>query len=272
MADDDPSDPPREPPDEEPSAGDDHGDEARDEPPEGEESPGEPSVDGNGSPDGDPPVDGGEEPAEEPPEDGDDGEDGGDEEDGSADEEPEADDEPEPEDRDDGDQEDGTADEEPEPDEEPEDDRRRRRRVRRDPPEGPGPDTGDTRTSDRVDEAAVLREEIERLRDEIDELEERVDTRTVDRSEVEADLRRYVRRRARRSHARGWGPYVVLLYGTILALGAFYLLEGGWAIAAMFVVWTSTLGVYVLMLVFGIGLSLAKLPFELNERLQAWRS
>ncbi|MFB6219477.1 MAG: YihY/virulence factor BrkB family protein, partial [Halobacteriaceae archaeon] len=86
---------------------------------------------------------------------------------------------------------------------------------------------------------------------EVRGLRRRLEERTVDREELEADLRGYVRARVRRGHARGWGPYLVLLYGTAMTLGAFYLLSGGWAILAMVVVWLSTLGLYALMVVVG---------------------
>lgn len=89
------------------------------------------------------------------------------------------------------------------------------------------------------------------LKAEFERLEAEIEDRTVHRDEVEDDLRRYVRWRQRRGHARGWGPYLVLLYGVILTLGAFYYLEGGWAILAMFVIWLSTLGLYVFMVVTG---------------------
>jgi len=102
--------------------------------------------------------------------------------------------------------------------------------------------------------------DIAALRRELEELEENVEDRTVHREELEADLKQYVSRRVRRGHARGWGPYLVLLYGTIMTLGAFYFLSGGWAILAMVVVWLSTLGLYTLMVLVGVGLSVSGLP------------
>ncbi|PSQ40801.1 hypothetical protein BRD10_01555 [Halobacteriales archaeon SW_12_71_31] len=96
-----------------------------------------------------------------------------------------------------------------------------------------------------------------RLREQLDEMETRLDERTVSRSALEGDLRRYVRARVRRGHARGWGPYLVLLYGTAMTLGAFFYLRGVWAVSAMLVVWLSTLGLYVLMVLVGMGLGLA---------------
>jgi Flp pilus assembly protein TadB len=93
--------------------------------------------------------------------------------------------------------------------------------------------------------------QVEQLQSELSSLRERVDEKTLHRDDVEADLRRYVRRRLRRGHARGWGPYLVLLYGTAMTLGAFHMLDGGWAILAMVVVWLSTLGLFVFMLVVG---------------------
>lgn len=127
--------------------------------------------------------------------------------------------------------------------------------------DGSGGDDGDgDDDDDGVDRAHVravaeqLRETQETLaatRGELDDLEERVDDRTVHRDDVRAELRRYVRARQRRGHATGWGPYLVILYGTAMTLGAFYYLGGPWAIAAMLVVWLSTLGLYVFMVVVG---------------------
>nr|WP_193787468.1 YihY/virulence factor BrkB family protein [Natrinema gari] len=128
------------------------------------------------------------------------------------------------------------------------------------------------RTRDRAGDAAALREEIERLRDRVDAFEDDVEDRTVRRESLEGDLKRYVRRRVRRGHARDWGPYLVLLYGTAMSIAAFYFLNGGWAILALLVVWTSTLGVYVLMVLFGFGLSLLGIPGRLRNLVGERRS
>ncbi len=128
------------------------------------------------------------------------------------------------------------------------------------------------RTRDRASDAAALREEIERLRDRVDAFEDDVEDRTVRRESLEGDLKRYVRRRVRRGHARDWGPYLVLLYGTAMSIAAFYFLKGGWAILALLVVWTSTLGVYVLMVLFGFGLSLLGIPGRLRNLVGERRS
>jgi hypothetical protein len=105
---------------------------------------------------------------------------------------------------------------------------------------------------DRLSIITDQREEINRLRSDLEDLQERVDERTVARDSLEGDLRRYVRRRLRRGHARGWGPYLVLLYGTLMTLGAFVYVDGGlWAILAMILIWLSTLGLYALMLIVG---------------------
>ncbi|WP_049921536.1 YihY/virulence factor BrkB family protein [Halopiger djelfimassiliensis] len=128
------------------------------------------------------------------------------------------------------------------------------------------------RTRDRADDPEALREEIERLRDRVEGFEENVERRTVEKESLESELKRYVRRRVRRSHAHGWGPYLVLLYGTAMTIAAFYFLTDGWAILAMFVVWTSTLGVYLLMVLFGAGLSLLGVPGRLRDRISDWRS
>jgi YihY family inner membrane protein len=57
-----------------------------------------------------------------------------------------------------------------------------------------------------------LEKQVRQLRVELAEFEEQVEDRTVHREELERELKRYVRSRARRSKARGWGPYLVLLY------------------------------------------------------------
>jgi Flp pilus assembly protein TadB len=142
---------------------------------------------------------------------------------------------------------------------------------------GPTDEDGDQNTAgedgDRSDteasgDAAVadLLEQLDALREDLEAFEDDVEDRTVHRSEVESELRRYVRARLRRGHARGWGPYLVLLYGTAMTIGAFYLLTGGWAILAMIVVWLSTLGLYVLMLIVGAVLAAVSLPGRLAER------
>lgn len=122
---------------------------------------------------------------------------------------------------------------------------------------------------DRLDDDASdaeLREELERLYDELDRFEERIDDRTVHREEIESDLKRYVRRRVRRGKATGWGPYLVLLYGTAMTLGAFVSLSSGWAVLAMLVIWLSTLGLYALMLLVGTTVTVAGLPGRLKDR------
>ncbi len=114
-------------------------------------------------------------------------------------------------------------------------------------------------------------EEIERLRRELERFEDEIEERTVHRDELESDLRKYVRRRVRRGHARGWGPYLVLLYGTAMTLGAFVYLNGIWAILAMVVVWLSTLGLYALMVIMGLTWSAIGLPSRLLDRLKDLR-
>ncbi|ODR83355.1 ribonuclease BN [Haladaptatus sp. W1] len=113
---------------------------------------------------------------------------------------------------------------------------------------------------------------VERLQSEFEEFEHDVDERTVQKSELESELKGYVRRRMRRGHARGWGPYLVLLYGTVMTLGAFRWLDGGWAIGAMIIVWLSTLGLYTLMVLVGFGVSAAGVPGRVGGRIKDWRS
>ena len=143
----------------------------------------------------------------------------------------------------------------------------------------PDPDDADrtrtyssARTRDRADDADALREEIERLRDRIDEFETSVERRTVEKESLEAELKRYVRRRVRRGHAHGWGPYLVLLYGTAMSIAAFYFLSGGWAILALLVVFTSTLGLYVLMVLLGAGLTVLGVPGRIRNAIGERRS
>ena len=99
------------------------------------------------------------------------------------------------------------------------------------------------------------------LRAEFEAFESDVRDRTVDKPSVEAELKGYVRSRMRRGHARGWGPYLVLLYGTALTLGAFYLFQSDLlAIVAMLIIFLSTLGLYVLFVAVGVGLNLLGVP------------
>lgn len=102
--------------------------------------------------------------------------------------------------------------------------------------------------------------DVTELQRRVDELEHELDEKTVDRDAFEDDLKGYVRSRVRRNHARGWGPYLVLLYGTVMTLGAFHWLDGGWAILAMLVVGFSTLGLYVFMTIVGISLNALGVP------------
>lgn len=115
-------------------------------------------------------------------------------------------------------------------------------------------------------------DELDELRDQLDALEDSIDERTIHRGEIESDLKRYIRQRLRRGHARGWGPYLVLLYGTGMTIGAFYYLSGGWAVLAMLVIWLSTLGLYALMLLVGVGMNLLSKPRQALDRWRDWRS
>lgn len=135
-----------------------------------------------------------------------------------------------------------------------------------------GPEAAEFDPGGRTRAEQELRAEIEDLRAELAEHREAVDERTVHRDEVERDLKRYVRRRVRRGHARGWGPYVVLLYGVVMTVGAFHFLSGGWAVLAMIVAWLSTLGLYVVMVLVNAGLSLLGIPGRIRNRIGEWRS
>ena len=115
---------------------------------------------------------------------------------------------------------------------------------------GPGDGDGDRGGAD-PERVQALARELQATRAELSELEERVDEKTVHRDDIAAELKRYVRARQRRGHATGWGPYLVLLYGTGMSLGAFYYLGGWVVVAVLLVVWLSTLGLYVVMLFVG---------------------
>ena len=131
--------------------------------------------------------------------------------------------------------------------------------------DGSDTDQWDRSDSDPAPDVRELGREVERLREDLDE-------KTVSRSSLESELKAYVRKRQRAGKATGWGPYLVLLYGTVMTLGAFYWLSGGWAILAMIVVWLSTLGLYVQLVIFGLGLQATSVPGRLLERVRDWRS
>ena len=128
------------------------------------------------------------------------------------------------------------------------------------PDDGRDADDGDSTGAAEPEAYESLREELDDLRADITAFEDEIEDRTVHREEIEDDLRAYVRRRFRRGHARGWGPYLVLLYGTAMTIGAFVELSGVWAILAMVVIWLSTLGLYVLMVLFGLSIAALSAP------------
>ncbi|QCC46508.1 YihY/virulence factor BrkB family protein [Halobellus limi] len=114
---------------------------------------------------------------------------------------------------------------------------------------------------------------VEELRADLDAFEEDVQSRTVERPDVESEMRRYVRGRLRRGKARGWGPYLVLLYGTAATIAAFYLLEDDLlAVVAMLVIYLSTLGLYALFVIFGVGLNALGVPGRLVDWVRDRRS
>ncbi|MDR5656325.1 YihY/virulence factor BrkB family protein [Halodesulfurarchaeum sp. HSR-GB] len=123
----------------------------------------------------------------------------------------------------------------------------------------------DSERTEPAPDIGELAREVEGLRADLDE-------KTMSRSAIESELKAYVRKRQRKGKATGWGPYLVLLYGTAMTLGAFYWLQGGWAILAMIVVWLSTLGLYVQLVLFGMGIQAASVPGRLLEVLRNARS
>jgi hypothetical protein len=118
----------------------------------------------------------------------------------------------------------------------------------------------------------VTEEDVDGLRERIDEFEDEIEGRTVHREELEHELKGYVRKRTRRGRARGWGPYLVLLYGTVMTVGAFYFLGGLVAITAMLIIWLSTLGLYALMVTVRVTAAALELPGRLGRALSGLRN
>ena len=132
--------------------------------------------------------------------------------------------------------------------------------------------TGDDTEPSPAPDIEELADRLDAVRDDLDAFEADVEERTVDRPTLESELKAYVRRRMRRGHARGWGPYLVLLYGTVMTLGAFYFFTSDLlAIAAMIVIFLSTLGLYVLFVLAGFGISLLGTPGRALDAVRRFR-
>lgn len=127
---------------------------------------------------------------------------------------------------------------------------------------GSAPEDGETDLDPRgAPDIEQLDRRVEELRSDLAGFEEDIEARTVDRPTLKADLERYVRGRLRRGKARGWGPYLVLLYGTAATISAFYFLDDDLlAVAAMVIIYLSTLGLYALFVVLGVGLNALGVP------------
>ena len=141
-------------------------------------------------------------------------------------------------------------------------------------PAGGTPDDEETDVDPRgAPDIEQLDRRVEELRSDLAAFEEDVEARTVDRPTLKADLERYVRGRLRRGKARGWGPYLVLLYGTAATISAFYFLDDDLlAVAAMVIIYLSTLGLYTLFVVFGVGLNALGVPGRVVDWLRDRRS
>lgn len=118
----------------------------------------------------------------------------------------------------------------------------------------------------------VTEEDLEDLEERIESFEDEIEDRTVHREELERELKGYVRKRTRRGRARGWGPYLVLLYGTAMTLGAFFFLGSLLAVLAMIIIWLSTLGLYALMVLIGATSTALGLPGRIARRLGQLRN
>lgn len=124
--------------------------------------------------------------------------------------------------------------------------------------------------NDQTETATVA--DVEALRGDVVAFAEDVEDRIIEREALENELEAYVRKRQRRGHARGWGPYLVLLYGTVMTIGAFFYLSGWFAILAMFVIWLSTLGLYTLMALVGFFGTAVRSPGRVMNRIEDFRS
>ncbi|WP_158058718.1 YihY/virulence factor BrkB family protein [Halorussus halophilus] len=129
-----------------------------------------------------------------------------------------------------------------------------------------------TDEDDSAPDIVELRDELRELQADVESFEEDIEERTVEKPELESELKGYVRKRMRRGHARGWGPYLVLLYGTVMTVAAFFWLQNWTAVFAMAVIWLSTLGLYTLMLLFGFGISAVSVPGRIADRISNLRS
>ncbi|ERH13066.1 MAG: hypothetical protein J07HB67_02099 [halophilic archaeon J07HB67] len=125
-----------------------------------------------------------------------------------------------------------------------------------DPTTGDPDSASEPERGEAAPDLAELAEGVEELRGSV----ERLDDRTVEKPALEAELKRYVRRQTTRRRARGWGPYLVLLYGTVMVVAAFRFLQGWFAIGAMVIAFLSTLGLYTLFVLVGLGLNVFGLP------------
>lgn len=85
------------------------------------------------------------------------------------------------------------------------------------------------------DAVAVLREDVDRLQEELD-------ARTVSVASLRDELAA-----AQQAPQPWWGPHLVLLYGTALAVAAFVLLDGWVAVAAMVIGYLGAIGTYVVL-------------------------
>jgi hypothetical protein len=139
---------------------------------------------------------------------------------------------------------------------------------------GDAPDGAGTEIDPRgAPDIEGLDRRVEELRAELESFEDDIEARTVDRPTLKADLERYVRGRLRRGKARGWGPYLVLLYGTVATISAFYLLDDDLlAVAAMVIIYLSTLGLYALFVAFGVGLNALGVPGRFVDWIRDRRS
>ena len=139
---------------------------------------------------------------------------------------------------------------------------------------GDAPDGAETAIDPRgAPDIDQLDRRVDALRDDLESFEDDIEARTVDRPALKADLERYVRGRLRRGKARGWGPYLVLLYGTAATISAFYFLDDDLlAVVAMVIIYLSTLGLYTLFVVFGVGLNALGVPGRFVDWIRDRRS
>ena len=91
------------------------------------------------------------------------------------------------------------------------------------------------------------------LREDVDRLQEELDARTVSIASLRDDLTAHDG-----PPQPWWGPHLVLLYGTALAVVAFVLLDGWVAVVAMVIGYLGAIGTYVVLMLLAGGVGVIR--------------